>query len=80
MRQSCLLLTVALLISACATGVPITKPPAPTAEDAAKFVAGAESALAILNVEQQRNEWVQENFITYDTQILASQATATPGV
>jgi len=76
MRQSCLLPVVALLISACATSVPVTKPPVPTAEDAAKFVAGAESALAILNVEQQRNEWVQENFITYDTQILASQATA----
>jgi peptidyl-dipeptidase A len=39
-------------------------------------VQSAESELATLNVEQQRNEWVQENFITYDTQILASNATA----
>jgi peptidyl-dipeptidase A len=49
-------------------------PPAPTADEAAQFVDQAESRLAALNVEQQRAEWVAENFITEDTQILAAQA------
>ena len=47
---------------------------APTAAEAAKFVQDAEAKLAAINVEQQRNAWVAENFITYDTQVLAAQA------
>ena len=76
MRQLRLLLAVAFSLAACTTTAPATKPPLPTIVEAAKFVTSAESTLAALNVEQQRNEWVQENFITYDTQILASDATA----
>jgi peptidyl-dipeptidase A len=49
-------------------------PPGPTAADALAFVNAAEARLAELNVEQQRAEWVAENFITYDTQILAAEA------
>jgi peptidyl-dipeptidase A len=48
--------------------------PGPTAADAATFVDQAEKRLADLNVEQQRAEWVAENFITVDTQIIAAQA------
>ena len=46
----------------------------PTAADAAAFVADAETRLAAMNVEQQRTAWIAENFITYDTQILAANA------
>ena len=43
-------------------------------EDATTFVDEAEKKLAAANVEQQRTAWVAENFITYDTQILAAEA------
>ena len=46
----------------------------PTAADAAAFVADAEARLAASNVVQQRAAWIAENFITYDTQILAANA------
>jgi peptidyl-dipeptidase A len=46
----------------------------PQALDADSFVRGAEARLAELNVEQQRAEWVAENFITHDTQLIAAQA------
>ncbi len=45
-----------------------------TIADATKFVDEAEGQLAAINVEQQRAAWVAENFITYDTQVLAAQA------
>jgi peptidyl-dipeptidase A len=76
MRQSGSLLVVAVLFAACSSTAPAAKPVPLPVVDAAKFVVAAESTLAALNVEQQRDEWVQENFITYDTQILASNATA----
>jgi peptidyl-dipeptidase A len=47
----------------------------PTADDARHFVDDAEARLAAMNVEQQRAEWVAENFITYDTQIITAAAT-----
>jgi peptidyl-dipeptidase A len=53
---------------------PPPAPAGPTADDAAKFVADAEARLAEVNVEQQRAAWVAENFITYDTQVLAAKA------
>ena len=46
----------------------------PTIEDATRFVNDAEPRLAAANVEQQRAEWVAENFITYDTQAIAAAA------
>ena len=46
----------------------------PTGAEAAQFVSDAEARLAAVNVEQQRASWVAENFITYDTQIIAAQA------
>jgi peptidyl-dipeptidase A len=46
----------------------------PTAAEATRFVSEAEARLAEVNVEQQRAAWVAENFITYDTQIIAAQA------
>ncbi len=41
---------------------------------AAEFVREAEGRLAAANVEQQRAEWIAQNFITHDTQILAAAA------
>jgi peptidyl-dipeptidase A len=49
----------------------------PTTAAAAKFVDEAEAQLAEVNLEQQRASWIAENFITYDTQILAAQANET---
>ena len=42
--------------------------------EATDFITDAETRLAAMNVEQQRAEWVAENFITYDTQIIAAAA------
>ncbi len=44
----------------------------PTAEEARKFLDGAQKRLFDLAVEAGRAGWVQENFITDDTQILAA--------
>src|SRR5207245_7465679 len=41
---------------------------------AGDFVNDAEVKLAAANVEQQRAQWVAENFITHDTQIIAAAA------
>jgi peptidyl-dipeptidase A len=48
----------------------------PTAEEAAGFVDLAESTLYELGVAAGRAAWVQANFITYDTQILAAESFA----
>ncbi|HJT15946.1 MAG TPA: M2 family metallopeptidase, partial [Thermoanaerobaculia bacterium] len=42
--------------------------------EALGFIDEAERSLAAANVEQQRAEWIAQNFITYDTQILAANA------
>jgi len=52
---------------------PPPPPPGPTAEDAAKFANEAEARLAAMNVDAQRAAWVQSNFITDDTQLLAAK-------
>ena len=49
-------------------------PTTPTAAEATQFVNDAEAKLAAVNVEQQRAAWVAENFITYDTQLIAAAA------
>ncbi|HKI06342.1 MAG TPA: M2 family metallopeptidase [Thermoanaerobaculia bacterium] len=62
---------VALPLSASAQAA--QKGAKPTAEDARKFLEDAQKRLFDLTVEAQRAAWVQANFITYDTQILAAQ-------
>ncbi len=49
-------------------------PTAPSAEDAARFVDQAEARLLELGIAANHAAWVQANFITYDTQILAAAA------
>ena len=66
--------SIALLISAslvAQTSAPSSKP---TAGDAEKFVAAAEAELNDLALKAQRADWVQENFITDDTEQIASDA------
>jgi peptidyl-dipeptidase A len=47
---------------------------APTAADAQEFMSRAEAQLSDLSVKVQRAAWVQENFITDDTQAMAADA------
>jgi peptidyl-dipeptidase A len=47
---------------------------APTAAEAQEFMNQAEAQLADLSVKVQRASWVQENFITDDTQAIAADA------
>jgi peptidyl-dipeptidase A len=46
----------------------------PTVEDAAAFVERAEARFLTAVVEAERAAWVQQNFITDDTELIASQA------
>jgi peptidyl-dipeptidase A len=47
---------------------------APTAAEAQEFMNKAETQLSGLSVKVQRASWVQENFITDDTQAMAADA------
>ncbi len=47
---------------------------APTVADATRFLARAERVLDSLGVRASRAQWVQENFITDDTEILNAEA------
>jgi peptidyl-dipeptidase A len=47
---------------------------APTPEEAKKFIEDAEERLLDLNVKLNRATWVQENFITVDTEQIAADA------
>jgi peptidyl-dipeptidase A len=46
----------------------------PTAEQASAFLDDAEKRLLDLGVKQSRASWVQENFITFDTEAIAADA------
>ncbi len=60
-------------LAAClAFGVPALA--APTAEEAAAFVAAAEAKLVALGNELNQAQWVQQTYITEDTQALAAVA------
>lgn len=61
----------ALYCAACVSARPDSKV---SAAEAASFVSDAEARLAEANIDQQRAAWVAENFITWDTQILAARA------
>jgi peptidyl-dipeptidase A len=55
------------------------RPVSPTVEDARKFLDDAEVKLNDLGVEAGRAEWVQENFITDDTEALSAKASQRAG-
>ncbi|HEY1754789.1 MAG TPA: M2 family metallopeptidase [Bryobacteraceae bacterium] len=47
--------------------------PAPTVDDAAKFLNDAETKLLALDVEDQQADWIHENFITDDTEAISAK-------
>ncbi len=51
-----------------------TSAPPPTPEEAKKFIEDAEQRLFELGIKAQRASWVQENFITVDTEQIAADA------
>ena len=60
--------------TASAPGTNAIAPAAPTAAEAEQFVAQAERKLFDLGLKAQRAAWVQENFITDDTEQIAADA------
>jgi peptidyl-dipeptidase A len=75
----CLVLAFLLLAGdvkgqAAAAGKTTAKKMAPTAEEAKKFLEEAESRYFDLTNKAQRASWVQENFITDDTEEIAADA------
>jgi peptidyl-dipeptidase A len=60
-----------LMFGACKNRIPKT---APTVAEAEKFIVDAENLLYDLSVKGSRAAWVQANFITDDTEAIASQA------
>jgi len=70
--RACLLLALALLLVPAVAAA--ADDMAPTAEEAAAFVERANADLLKLLVDAERTSWVQSNFITHDTELLAAQA------
>ncbi len=71
-------MAVAFLCSGISAGVarpqsPATAPP-PTPEEAKKFIEDAEQRLFDLGIKAGRAAWVQQNFITVDTEQIAADA------
>ena len=69
---ACATLSVAIALVGCGTSKP-------SAEDARKFLDDAEVKLNDLGVEAGRASWVQENFITDDTEALSAAASQRAG-
>ncbi len=72
-------LSLAALLLCCAPFLPAVsakkaRSASPTAVEAGKFLDQAEAKLLALSVDSSRSSWVQSNFITDDTEILAAQA------
>jgi peptidyl-dipeptidase A len=68
MKKFLLLLPLTLLLGGC------NREAQPTVEDARKFLADAEEKLLALNVEDQQANWIQENFITDDSEAISAKA------
>jgi peptidyl-dipeptidase A len=69
-------LNIALVLSIAALffTAPFSHSAAPTLAEAEKFMADTENLLADLSIKASRAAWVQANFITDDTEGIASQA------
>src|SRR5947199_5049852 len=72
-RPAAILTGTLLLVIAPAAAQPAAKGAKPTVEDARKFLADASTHLLDLSIESGRAQWVQETFITYDTETLAAK-------
>jgi peptidyl-dipeptidase A len=69
----CCLAFVAGSAAAAPAARPAKATKAATEKDVRKFIEEAEARLLDLTIEAGRAQWVQSNFITYDTEILAAQ-------
>ena len=72
-RQFAVAAGVAVIVGGCTESVPA----GPTVEDAETFIRDAESRLLALWIDAGRAAWVQNNFMTPDTNALAASANAT---
>jgi peptidyl-dipeptidase A len=69
--KSRLLLLAAMLFAACSANPIGSKP---SVADAEKFIADAEKRYLAATIDDSRASWVQSNFITDDTEIIAASA------
>lgn len=69
--SSAVILTVVTLLTACAPAEPVRKV---SSQHAEVFIDSAEAVLQDLWGRAGRASWVQSNFITYDTEIIAAEA------
>lgn len=67
MRRFTILLLLGLVL-------PLHAQSTPTVADAEQFMKQAEARLYELSVKQSRASWIQENFITDDTEVMAAEA------
>src|SRR5437868_15078835 len=66
-----------ILVSACAATIACAQTPskpAPTAADAKAFLAAANATTLTLGTQQGQAGWVQQTFITDDTEAMAARA------
>ena len=71
-RQSTVTVALAVVLSGCIELIS----PSPTVEDAENFIQDAESRLLEFWIDAGRAAWVQNNFITSDTNTMAASASA----
>ena len=72
MRFLIVLLVAAAGVLGCARG---DAPAAPTTTDAAAFLKGVDSRMLALGIDLSQAGWVQQNFITVDTEAMNAKAT-----
>src|ERR1700704_764234 len=66
-----------MLAGACATAIgcaPSPARPAPSAAEAQKILPGANDTTRKLGIEQSQASWVQQTFITDDTEAISARA------
>ncbi len=63
-----------LALAALLAASPAWSAPAPTVDEARRFMDHAEARLLKLNIDSSRADWVRSTYITGDTEILAAQA------
>ena len=75
-QRTCLNILLVLIIAVMLVFISIacTTTSKPTVAEAETFIADTENLLADLSVKAERAQWVQANFITDDTEAIASQA------
>src|SRR5687767_14318497 len=70
----CLAIPFALCVVITSSGCGTPDGPSPTSAEAHQFVEAAEKRLETLSKKASRTGWVQNNFITVDTQRIAADA------